>query len=56
MFFNIFLFCLNYTARNVSKYGVFSGPYFPVLGLNTEIFLSLSRPYSRMCIRIYLFV
>ena len=22
----------------VSKYGVFSGPYFPVFGLNTEIY------------------
>ena len=22
----------------MSKYGVFSGPYFPVLGLNTEIY------------------
>ena len=26
------------TAWKVSKYGVFSGPYFPVFGLNTEIF------------------
>ena len=26
-----------HTARKVSKYGVISGPYFPVLGLNTEI-------------------
>ena len=26
------------TARKVSKYGVFSGPYFPVFGLNTEIY------------------
>ena len=24
------------TAWKVSKYGVFSGPYFPALGLNTE--------------------
>ena len=24
------------TVRNVSKYGVFSGPYFPVFGLSTE--------------------
>ena len=24
------------TTRKVSKYGVISGPYFPVLGLNTE--------------------
>ena len=38
--------CLNMhkeiTAWNVSKYGDFSGPYFPVFGLNTERhFLSL---------------
>ena len=26
------------TVRKVSKYGVFSGPYFPVFGLNTEIY------------------
>ena len=26
------------TAWKVSKYGVFSGPYFPVIGLNTEIY------------------
>ena len=26
------------TAREVSKYGVFPGPYFPVFGLNTETF------------------
>ena len=26
------------TAWKVSKYGVFSGSYFPVLGLNTEIY------------------
>ena len=24
------------TGWKVSKYGIFSGPYFPVLGLNTE--------------------
>ena len=28
---------IRYTALKVSKYGVFSGPYFPVFGLNTEI-------------------
>ena len=27
---------LTYTAWKVSKYGVFSGPYFPAFGLNTE--------------------
>ena len=26
------------TGRKVSKYGVFSGPYFPVFRLNTEIY------------------
>ena len=26
------------TARKVSIYGVISGPYFPVFGLNTEIY------------------
>ena len=26
------------TVWKVSKYGVFSGPYFPALGLNTEIY------------------
>ena len=31
-----------HTARNVSKYGVFSDPYFPAFGLNTErYFVSL---------------
>ena len=27
-----------FTAWKVSKYGVISGPYFPVFGLNTEIY------------------
>ena len=26
------------TARKMSKYGVFSDPYFPVFGLNTDIY------------------
>ena len=26
-----------YTARKVPKYGVFSGPYFSVFGLKTDI-------------------
>ena len=26
----------NVTAWKVSKYGAFSGPYFPVFGLNTD--------------------
>ena len=33
-FYQLFLFSL--TSWKVSKYGVFSGPYFPAFGLNTE--------------------
>ena len=33
------------TARNVSKNGVFSGPYFPVLGLNTGKYGPGRTPY-----------
>ena len=33
-----------FTAGKVSKYGVISGPYFPVFGLNTEI--NRKSPYS----------
>ena len=32
------LFANLHIAWNVSKYGVISGPYFPVFGLNTEIY------------------
>ena len=31
---------IKYTAWKVSKYGVFSGPYFPVFGLNTDFYYS----------------
>ena len=37
------------TTWKVSKYGVISGPYFPVFGLNTEIYevnLRSKSPYS----------
>ena len=34
-----------YTARKVSKYGVFSGPYFPVFGLNTGKYGPENTPY-----------
>ena len=34
-----------YTARKVSKYGVTSGPYFPVLGLNTGKYGPEITPY-----------
>ena len=29
---------VHYTMWRVSKYAVFSGPYFPVFGLNMEIY------------------
>ena len=29
---------LNFIAWKVSKYGVFSGPCYPVFGVNTEIY------------------
>ena len=32
------VYIILYTAWKVSKYGVFFGPYFPVFGLNTEIY------------------
>ena len=35
------------TARKVAKYGVISGPYFPVFGLNTEIYSSNVRIQSK---------
>ena len=33
------------TARKVSKYGVFSGPYFPSFGLNTGRYGPEKTPY-----------
>ena len=33
------------TAWKVSKYGVFSGPYFPVFGLNTGKYGPEKTPY-----------
>ena len=35
---------LSFTVWKLSKYGGFSGPYFPVFGLNTEI-----TPYISVC-------
>ena len=35
---NLLRYYTKITAWKVSKYGVFSGPYFPVLGLNTQIY------------------
>ena len=43
----VYLFCSYFASatlvhyalcEKVSKYGVFSGPYFPVFGLNTKIY------------------
>ena len=42
------------TAWKVSKYGDFSGPYFPVFGLNTEIYgvnLRIQSEYRKIRIR-----
>ena len=39
------------TAWKVFKYGVFSGPYFPVFGLNTEIYsinLRIQPEYTKI--------
>ena len=39
------------TALKVSKYGVFSGPYFPAFGLNTErysVSLRIQSEYGKM--------
>ena len=38
---------LGYTAWKVSKYGVISGPYFPVFGLNTAIYSVTVRIQSK---------
>ena len=35
-FHELLLFKIHFTAWKVSKYGVFSDPYFPAFGLNTE--------------------
>ena len=37
------------TAWKVSKYGVISGPYLPVFGLNSEIFISLNLKTNVIC-------
>ena len=47
-------FCDNFeivTAREMTKYGVFSGPYFPVFGINTEIYevnLCIQSKYGKI--------
>ena len=42
---DISLKSLGITAWKMSKYGVFSGPYFPVLGLNTGKYGQEKTPY-----------
>ena len=42
-FEDLFKIC---TVWKVSRYGVFSGPYFPVFEKNTEIYLLRKSPYS----------
>ena len=34
-----------HTARKMSKYGVFSGPYFPVFNPNTGTYRPENTPY-----------
>ena len=44
----------NVTTWKVSKFGVFSGPYFPAFGLNTEIYgvnLHIQSEYRKIRIR-----
>ena len=46
----------NNTAWKVSKYGIFSSPYFPVFGLNTEIYcinLRIQSEYGKIKTRKY---
>ena len=38
---------LQHIARKVSKYGVISSPYFPLFGLNTEIYFVNLRIQSQ---------
>ena len=47
----IWVMIQNCTAWKVSKYGFFSGPYFPVPGLNTEIYfvnLRIQSEYGKI--------
>ena len=45
------IFARIHTAWKVSKYGIFSGPYVPVFGLNTKIYsvnLRIQSEYSKI--------
>ena len=50
---NIFDFYYLTTVQKVSKYGVFSGPSFPVFGLNTEIQSKYRKLRTRKKLRIW---
>ena len=39
-------FTIAYTAWKVPEYGLFSGPYFPVFGLNAEIYSVNAGKYA----------
>ena len=45
--FSKYIATSNYTAWKVSKYRLFSGPYFPVFGLNTEIYSECRKIRTR---------
>ena len=48
-FFKLLSKQMHLTARKVSKYGVFSGPYFPVFGLNTySVNLRIQSEYRKI--------
>ena len=38
-------FIMTINASKMSKYGVFSGPYFPLFRLNVEIYQPEKTPY-----------
>ena len=49
------LLCIN-NAGKLSKYGVFSGPYFPAFGLNTERYeasIRIQPKYGKIRMRKY---
>ena len=49
---------VRFTGWKVSKYGVISGPYFPVFGLNTEIYgvnLCIVTPYLHTFHAVFLY-
>ena len=48
-FFKLLSKQMHLTAQKVAKYGVFSGPYFPVFGLNTySVNLRIQSEYRKI--------